>query len=72
MKIEKTRYRALYEASQSKIDKETTSGELNAISFIGAKTLKESVDLISTGKALTDQNDKEATYAKNRKTRSSY
>ena len=67
MKIEKKLDTGPYmKQVKIKIDKETTSGELTErLSFIGAKTLKESVDLISTGKAIfTDQNDKEATYAK--------
>ncbi len=48
------------------IHKETTSGELTEkLSVIGAKILKESIELISSGKAVfTKQNEKEATYAK--------
>ena len=49
-----------------KINKELTSGELtNKLSVIGAEALKDSIDLISSGKAIfIKQNEKEATYAK--------
>tara|TARA_B100001173_G_C15737474_1_gene441298 strand:- start:158 stop:667 length:510 start_codon:yes stop_codon:yes gene_type:complete len=49
-----------------KIHKETTSGELiKKLSVIGAEALKDSIELISSGKAIfKEQNEKEATYAK--------
>ena len=49
-----------------KISKETTSGELlKKLSVIGAEALNESIELISSGKAVfKEQNEKEATYAK--------
>ena len=49
-----------------KINKETTSGELvKKLSIEGAKALKESIELISSGKAkYIEQNEDEATYAK--------
>ena len=49
-----------------KIDSETNSGELKEkLSILGAKTLKDSIDLILSDKQnLKYQNDKEATYAK--------
>ena len=49
-----------------KINKESTSGELlEKLSFLGAEALNESIELISSGKAVfIDQNEKEATYAK--------
>ena len=48
-----------------KIDKETTSGELiKKLSVIGAEALKESIELISSGKSIFKvQNENEATYA---------
>ena len=48
-----------------KIDKESTCGELiKKLSLIGAEALKESIELISSGKAIfTKQNESEATYA---------
>ncbi len=50
----------------TKIDKDTTSGELKKkLSIIGAEALKESIELIISGKAIFQkQNEKEATYAK--------
>ena len=49
-----------------KIDKETTSGELNKkLSILGAKALMETIELISSGKVnFNQQDEKEATYAK--------
>ena len=49
-----------------KIDKETTSGELNKkLSILGAKALMETIELISSSKVnFNQQNEKEATYAK--------
>ena len=49
-----------------KIDSETNSGELKEkLSILGAKTLKDSIDLILSDKQnLKYQDDKEATYAK--------
>ena len=49
-----------------KIDKETTSGELNKkLSTLGAKALMETIELIFSSKVnFIQQNEKEATYAK--------
>ena len=49
-----------------KINKETTSGELNMkLSVLGAEALKDSIELISSNKAkFNQQNEKDATYAK--------
>ncbi len=49
-----------------KIDKELTSGKLiKKLSVIGAEALLESIELISSGKAVFNkQNEREATYAK--------
>ncbi len=49
-----------------KINKETTSGELiEKLSIIGAEALKDSIEQVSSGKAVfKKQNEKEATYAK--------
>tara|TARA_B100001564_G_scaffold349199_1_gene352024 strand:+ start:507 stop:1424 length:918 start_codon:yes stop_codon:yes gene_type:complete len=49
-----------------KIDKETTSGKLiKKLSVIGAEALLESIELISSGKAVYNkQNERDATYAK--------
>ena len=48
------------------IDKNSTSGELiKKLSFIGADVLKESIELVTKGRAIFQkQNEKEATYAK--------
>ena len=49
-----------------KINEETTSGELSKkLSVIGAEALKDSIELISSGKvSFKKQNEKNATYAK--------
>jgi methionyl-tRNA formyltransferase len=49
-----------------KINEETTSGELNnKLSVLGAEAIKESIELISSGKAIfKQQNEQNATYAK--------
>ena len=49
-----------------KINKDTTSGELSKkLSALGAEALKDSIELISTGKVnFKKQNEKNATYAK--------
>ncbi|MDC3152305.1 methionyl-tRNA formyltransferase, partial [Pelagibacteraceae bacterium] len=51
---------------KTKINKETTTGELmKKLSVIGAEALKDSIELVSSGKAIfIKQNDKKATYAK--------
>ncbi len=48
-----------------KIDKESTCGELTKrLSLIGAEALKESIELVLSGKAIfIEQNENEATYA---------
>ena len=66
MKIEKRLDSGPYiKQVKVKIDKETTSGELiKKLSVIGAEALRESIELISSGKSIfKDQNENEATYA---------
>ena len=66
MKIEKRLDSGPYiKQVKVKIDKETTSGELTKkLSVIGAEALKESIELISSGKSIFKvQNENEATYA---------
>ena len=66
MKIEKRLDSGPYiKQVKVKIDKETTSGELiKKLSVIGAEALKESIELISSGKSIFKvQNENEATYA---------
>ncbi len=67
MKIEKKLDAGPYiKQVKVKIHKETTSGELTKkLSVIGAEALKESIELITSGKSIfIDQNEKKATYAK--------
>tara|TARA_Y100001970_G_C14175849_1_gene826914 strand:- start:832 stop:1749 length:918 start_codon:yes stop_codon:yes gene_type:complete len=49
-----------------KINKDTTSGELNKkLSFLGAEALKDAIELINSNKVnFNQQNEKDATYAK--------
>ncbi len=66
MKIEKKLDSGPYiKQVKVKIDKETTSGELTKkLSVIGAEALKESIELISSGKSIFKvQNENEATHA---------
>ena len=67
MKIEKTLDTGPFiKQIKVKIDKDTNSGELiKKLSVVGAKALLESIELVSSGKAIfIKQNEKDATYAK--------
>ena len=67
MKIEKTLDAGPFiKQIKVKIDKDTNSGELiKKLSVVGAKALLESIELVSSGKAIfIKQNEKDATYAK--------
>ena len=67
MKIEKTLDAGPFiKQVKVKIDKDTNSGELiKKLSVVGAKALLETIELVSSGKAIfIKQNEKEATYAK--------